>query len=152
MSDFPEVDPTSFRDRLDNVVPVDDGTLGVGDVARIVSVGPLRVERIVPGATGDALVWDGSQWVADNSTYIASNDVEDGVALFSGDGTTTTFTVSHSLGTAPSLVLVQFTSIDARDSGPAQVTNETSTSFDVVFSVAPPSGTDNIEFYYQARL
>lgn len=62
MSDFPELDPTGFRDRLDNVVPVDNGTLTVGDIMRIVQTGPLRVEKVPIGTAGQALVTDGATW------------------------------------------------------------------------------------------
>lgn len=89
---------------------------------------------------------------AAQASAVALADVEDGGASFSGDGTTTTFTVSHGLGSAPNVAFVQATSLDARDNSPAQVTNKTSTGFDVVFATAPPSGTDNVTLDYHARL
>lgn len=89
---------------------------------------------------------------AAQTSAVALADVEDGAASFSGDGTTTTFTVSHGLGSTPNVAFVQATSVDARDNSPVQVTNKTSTGFDVVFATAPPSGTDNIGLDYHARL
>lgn len=82
----------------------------------------------------------------------ASTDTERGSATFSGDGLNATFTVSHGLGSAPSHVFVQATSVAARDAFPVQVTNETTTSFDIVCSAAPGSGTDNVTLDYQAFL
>lgn len=89
---------------------------------------------------------------AAQASAVALADVEDGGASFSGDGATTTFTVSHGLGATPNVAFVQATSVDARDNMPVQVTNKTSTGFDVVFSTAPPSGTGNITLDYHARL
>lgn len=87
---------------------------------------------------------------AAQASAVALADIEDSGATFSGDGTTTTFTVSHSLGSAPNVVFVQATSADANAA--KHVTNKTSTGFDVVFATAPASGTDNVTLDYHARL
>lgn len=87
---------------------------------------------------------------AAQASAVALANVEDGGATFSGDGSTTTFTVSHSLGSAPNVAFVQATSADAN--GAKHVTNKTSSGFDVVFATAPASGTDNVTLDYHARL
>lgn len=72
-----------------------------------------------------------------------------GTATLSGDGTTTAFTVNHGLQYAPSRVnptpdlSTAATPIDG-------VQNITASSFDVVFSTAPASGTDNIGVMWEA--
>lgn len=97
----------------------------------------------------DDLFRYGYATVADTGVE-TSSDTERGSATFSGDGAVTTFTVSHSLGSAPSQAFVEATSVDARDAFPVQITNETSTGFDIVCSTAPVAGTDNVTLYYQA--
>lgn len=87
---------------------------------------------------------------AAQASAVPTANVEDGAATFSGDGATTTFTVSHGLGAAPTVALVQATSAGAN--GAKHVINKTSTGFDVVFAAAPASGTDNVTLDYHARL
>lgn len=96
----------------------------------------------------DELVQYGYVMVADLGVE-ASSSSERGSATFSGDGATVTFTVSHGLGTTPQHLFVQARSVDARDAFPAQVTGETSTTFDVVCAAAPVSGTDNVGLFYE---
>lgn len=61
-----------------------------------------------------------------------------------GDGTTTTFSVTHGFGTNPSQVLI--TPTNAATAIPFYVTNKNSTTFDVVFTAAPATGTGNVTF------
>lgn len=79
---------------------------------------------------------------------VASEDIDYGIATFSGDGAITTFTISHALSAVPTIAFVQATTADTRDNMPALVNNKTSTTFDVVLPTAPPSGTDNVEFNF----
>jgi hypothetical protein len=65
-------------------------------------------------------------------------------ATASGDGSATTFTLSHSLGSTPTAVSVDPTSADA--AGEFYVSNKTSTDVDVTYTSAPPSGTDNLSW------
>lgn len=105
--------------------------------------------------THDAHATDGTNphdVTADQAGAVGTGDLELGNAVFDGDGSTTTFTVTHGLGTAPKQAFVQPASVDARDNGPALVTNKTSTGFDVVLPAAPPSGTGNVEWDYQVWL
>lgn len=83
------------------------------------------------------------------STFVESADVDTGSATFSGDGSTTTFTVSHGLGSVPSVAFAEPTSAAAGANHHVQ--NKTSTGFDVVFATAPASGTDNVTFDYEVR-
>lgn len=78
------------------------------------------------------------------------NTAEYGTASFSGDGVVTTFTVPHSLISAPDNVIVTPQSADA--SGDSYVTNITATSFDVVFGTAPATGTNNVSIAYKAAI
>jgi len=67
-------------------------------------------------------------------------------ATFSGDGATTTFTVTHGLGLRTLPDSVTPTSADA--SGNFSVQNASIGSFDVEFASAPASGSDNVTLRY----
>lgn len=70
-----------------------------------------------------------------------------GLAIFSGDGATTEFLIGHGLTNTPTIVLVQPASADAKDISHATAD---ATYIHVFFSVAPPSGTDNVKIYWLA--
>jgi len=72
-----------------------------------------------------------------------------GVAVFSGDGTTTQFKVAHGLVKAPSKLLVTPLSADAKDFSYATA-DDTYIYFN--FSAAPPSGTDNVKLAWLAEV
>lgn len=65
-------------------------------------------------------------------------------ATASGDGTTVTFTLSHSLGSTPTAVSVVATSSDA--SANFYVSSKGSSSVDVMYNAAPASGTNNLSW------
>jgi hypothetical protein len=81
---------------------------------------------------------DGTAW-----TQIGSLPVTKSVTK-SGDGSQTTFTVSHDLPAAPSQVTVTPTSAAA--AGGHWVSRKGDTEVDVTFTSAPASGTDNVTF------
>lgn len=60
----------------------------------------------------------------------------------SGDGVATTFTISHSLGVAPTAASVQPTSAAA--AGDFHVSAKTTTGVDVTYATAPATGTGNL--------
>ncbi len=70
-------------------------------------------------------------------------------STFSGDGSTTQFTIAHGLVSAPSKVLVTPCSADA--SGNFYVTAD-STNIYVNYNTAPPSGTDNVCLNWYAEV
>lgn len=72
-----------------------------------------------------------------------------GQAIFSGDGTTTQFTIAHGLVGTPSKVVVTPCSADA--AGSFYVTVD-STNIYVNYSTAPASGTNNICLYWEAEV
>jgi hypothetical protein len=86
----------------------------------------------------------------DNLAYEITTSVSDGsgttadTATKSGDGSTTTFTLAHSLGSTPDAATVQATSQAA--STDFWVSNKTSTDLDITYAVAPPAGTDNLAY------
>ena len=92
-------------------------------------------------------------WNSDDGSVFVTPDgnvnFTSGSVTFSGNGSTATFTVSHSLGTVPSQVIFQPTSSDAAEK--FYITHKTSSSFDVVFKSPPPSGTNNISGDYMLR-
>lgn len=65
-------------------------------------------------------------------------------ATASGDGTTTSFTVQHGFSGTPDAVSVEATSSAA--AGDFHVTNVGSSTLDIVYASAPPSGTDNLSW------
>ncbi|RLC76453.1 MAG: hypothetical protein DRJ03_28630, partial [Chloroflexi bacterium] len=81
-----------------------------------------------------------------NIGYATENN---GIATFSGDGTTTTFTIAHGLVGTPTVYKVQPASADA--AGDFYVTAD-STNLTVTYKTAPPSGTDNIVLVWQTEV
>jgi len=72
-----------------------------------------------------------------------------GTATFSGDGSTTQFSIEHGLVSAPSKVLVTPMTADA--SGDFYVTAD-DTYIYINYKTAPPSGTDNIKVSWYAEV
>ena len=93
--------------------------------------------------------WDsgyGGNTITKQINVITENS---GKATFSGDGTTTTFTIAHGLVSTPSSVRVTPCSADA--SGDFYVTAD-ATNITVTYGTAPPSGTDNVCLYWEAEV
>lgn len=65
-------------------------------------------------------------------------------ATKSGDGSTTTFLLGHSLGGVPTAAQVHETSEDA--SADFWITNKTSTDVEITYDTAPSSGTSNLTY------
>jgi len=84
--------------------------------------------------------------VKDNVNYATENE---GIATFSGDGSTTTFSIPHGLVSTPSKYGVSPLTPDA--DAPRTITVD-ATNITITFSTAPPSGTDNIKFGWWARV
>ena len=78
--------------------------------------------------------------------YITQNG---GTATFNGDGTTTSFNISHGLVSTPSTYVVSPASADAK--GEFYVTAD-STYITVNYTSAPPSGTDNVKLTWYAEV
>jgi len=81
-----------------------------------------------------------------NINYPTENS---GVAVFSGDGSTTTFRIEHGLANTPSKYVVSPLTPDADASRTITVD---STYITITFDTAPPSGTDNIKFGWWAEV
>lgn len=115
----------------------DAGTLSAWDFGAGAETG-LSVASLTDGAG-----------VAHSGELADASDVSGkGSDTQSGDGTTTTFTVSHGLGSTPAQVVVTPTSAAA--DGAHYVTNKTSTSFDIVYATAPATGTSNLSWDFMA--
>ena len=84
--------------------------------------------------------------IKDNFGYVTEND---GVATFSGDGSTITFQIPHGLASTPSKYDVSPLTPDAH--GSKTVTAD-DTYITITFDTAPPSGTDNIKFGWWAKV
>jgi len=72
-----------------------------------------------------------------------------GKSIQSGDGTTTTFLIPHSLGGTPVYVYAESGSSDA--SGIKYRTAD-ATNIIIVYDIAPPAGTNNLIFYWSTKL
>jgi len=81
-----------------------------------------------------------------NVGFVTEND---GVATFSGDGTTTVFNIPHGLVSTPRVAWVMAESDDAR--GDKKVTRG-ATNITVTFATAPPAGTDNVVLGWKAEV
>jgi len=90
--------------------------------------------------------FDSTVSIKRNTNYVTENE---GIATFSGDGSTTTFNIPHGLADTPSKYGVSPLTPDADASRTitADVTNIT-----ITFDTAPPSGTDNLKFGWWARV
>jgi len=78
--------------------------------------------------------------------YVTENS---GTEIFSGDGTTTTFTIAHGLAGTPKTAIVTAGSSDAK--GDFYVTYD-ATNIMVTYATAPPSGTDNVVLRWYAEM
>ena len=81
-----------------------------------------------------------------NIGYTTENS---GTATFSGDGTTTQFSIAHGLVSTPTKVLVTPMSSDAASD--FYVTAD-DTNIYINYKSAPPSGTDNLKFSWYAEV
>mgnify|MGYP000182653612 FL=1 len=84
--------------------------------------------------------------VKNNIGYTTENS---GTATFSGDGTTTQFSIAHGLVSTPSKVLVTPMTADAASD--FYVTAD-DTNIYINYKSAPPSGTDNLKFSWYAEV
>jgi len=84
--------------------------------------------------------------VKDNVGYTTENS---GVATFSGDGTTTQFSIAHGLVSTPTKVLVTPMTADAASD--FYVTAD-DTNIYINYLTAPASGTDNLKFSWYAEV
>jgi len=85
--------------------------------------------------------------VRDNIGYKTS---EKGTDTQSGDGTTSVFQISHNLAEAPSYASVEASSEDA--STDFYVSGKSSSSIEITYAQAPPSGTDNLSWEWEAEV
>jgi hypothetical protein len=81
-----------------------------------------------------------------NVGYVTENG---GTATFSGNGSTTTFTIAHGLAGTPKSWRVEAGSSDAK--GDKYVTAD-ATNLTVTFATAPPAGTNNVVLVWQAEM
>lgn len=89
--------------------------------------------------TGKIKRYSGSAWVD-----LLSNE-NTGKATGSGTGTATVFNVAHSIGATPTVAMIQCSSHTNTFTYTADATNIV-----VTFTTAPPSGTNNVIFYWRA--
>jgi len=82
----------------------------------------------------------------DNINYVTENG---GTVTFSGNGSTTTFTIAHGLASTPTKVLVTAGSNAAK--GDFYVTAD-ATNITVTYGTAPPSGTNNVVLNWYAEV
>ena len=137
----------SYADILYNTVinhpyGVDEGTTAGGsnsDYNRIIG------NKLI-GCTTPIRLTGANDLVKTNEGYVTENS---GKATFSGDGTTTQFTIAHGLVSTPSKVVVTPASADA--SGSFYVTAD-ATNIYVNYSTAPPAGTANVILYWWAEV
>ena len=81
--------------------------------------------------------------------YTTAKFKNSGTATFSGDGTTTQFSIAHGLVSTPTKVLVTPMTADAASD--FSVTAD-DTNIYINYKSAPPSGTDNLKFSWFAEV
>ena len=74
-----------------------------------------------------------------------------GRSVFSGDGSTKTFTVTHNMNAsqAPNIVLVKEGSSDSVGSWYVNDATISTTQFTITYPIAPPTGTNNLVYYWE---
>jgi hypothetical protein len=98
------------------------------------------ISKISDSTPTGRILTDSGQW----EKYIDLGNEE-----FNGDGSTTVFLVNHVLGKTPGVVLVTGQSLDG--SGQYYVSNIQSTSFEVIFRIAPSTGVKNVKFNWLVK-
>lgn len=101
---------------------------------------------VTPNANG-GINWSGSNNIIRNNVgYVTRNS---GVATFSGDGNTTSFTIPHGLVSTPTHV-----SLEAKSSGAVgdKYWSADGTNITVTFITAPPTGTNNIVIDWKGEI
>jgi hypothetical protein len=89
--------------------------------------------------TGKIFRYTGSAWA---NLLTAENT---GIASANGNGSSTVFTIAHSIGSTPSVFVADCISHAVSETVTADATNLT-----VTLSVAPSSGTNNVKIYWRA--
>jgi len=109
--------------------------------------GRVEHNNLRGNGTGPLSITTGnSAEVHHNDGYVSENE---GVATFSGDGSTTVFNIAHGLAGTPTKYGVSPLTPDA--DADRTITAD-ATNIIVTFSVAPPAGTDNVKFGWWAKL
>lgn len=122
-----------------------NNVLIVGNVLRGAFKYGISVPLTAENVTIEVNNFSGSYGTAKNN-YLTRNK---GQATFSGDGTTTQFTIAHGLVNTPNKVLVTPMSADA--AGDFYVTAD-ATNIYVNYKTAPSAGTDNIKLSWYAEV
>lgn len=116
---------------------ITDTSAALGDLAYF---NGTRFVRFARGSTNQVL-----QSTATTIQWATFNAENCGKATGSGNGSTTAFTIAHSLGSNPAHVLVQCASHST-----AFTYTTDATYITVTFTAAPGSGTNNVIFYWRA--
>lgn len=100
--------------------------------------------------TGDIYTISGGTWTLKNSATgggggSGSGSVKSGSTTKSGNSSTKIFTIAHSFGATPASALVIPSSTDAMGSF---ITDVDGTNITITYSVAPPTGTNNLEYFW----
>jgi len=106
----------------------------------------LIINNVFRNTTNPITIVGVNTIVRRNIGYTTENS---GTATFSGDGSTTQFSIEHGLVSTPSKVQVTPMSSDA--AGDFYVTAD-DTYIYINYSTAPPSGTDNVKVSWQAEV
>jgi len=131
--------------RRDYSPTLDYGILCEGDVRGHISDNIILQDN----ATITTPIEPASCVVGSNLIYWDLLTRNSGTATFSGDGTTTQFSIAHGLVKAPTKVLVTPMTADAASD--FYVTAD-DTNIYINYKSAPPSGTDNLKFSWYAEV
>jgi hypothetical protein len=116
---------------------ITDTSTALGDLLMSNGTKFLRLAR---GSTNQVL-----QSTATTLQWATFNAENTGIAVASGNGSTTAFTIAHSIGSTPSIYYAELISHQGTCIVTADATNLT-----VTVSAAPPSGTNNVKIYWRA--
>lgn len=149
------LDVTGTLTRNGNAVltTADEGALDAG------TLGGATLADTRPTITDDSVVVHESPATLDFGEFLAATDNADGsvtlastggnavgtIVTQSGDGTATTYTLTHNLPSTPEAADVTPASTDAN--APFYLSAVRAHDLDITYTSAPPSGTDNLEWH-----
>lgn len=128
---------TELIDSLANILDDADENEGYLAIDSNGRVDVTKITSVDSNASTQVLHGDGS-W----------GNMHTGRREFNGDGVTLTFQVTHNCGFTPTVVIVS--PFGADGAGDFYTTNYTTTTFDVVYLVAPTVGANNVKINFAA--
>lgn len=126
------------------VIDTDEHVTGSDSVPNPPTYDPHDGAVFIAEDTGIVYVGDGSVWTNIGKLVPTTPHHDEFTQTKSGDGSTTAFTIDHSLEATPASV--QVTPLSQAAAGEWWVSDMTTTDITVTYASAPPSGSGNLKW------